>query len=43
MNAMRQVGACAGATIGAAPIGRDAPICANNEGGGVAQPGGAPQ
>jgi hypothetical protein len=35
MNAMRQAGA--GATIGAAPID------ANDEGGGVAQPRGAPQ
>jgi hypothetical protein len=41
MNAMRQDGA--GATVGAAPTGGDAPISANDEGGGVAQPRGAPQ
>jgi hypothetical protein len=40
MNAMRQAGA--GAAVGAAPTGGDAPISANNEGGGVAQPRGAP-
>jgi hypothetical protein len=40
MNAMRQAGA--GAAIGAAPIGGDAPIGANDEGGGVVQPRGAP-
>jgi hypothetical protein len=39
MNAMRQ--ASASATVGAAPIGGDAPIGANDEGGGVAQPRGA--
>jgi hypothetical protein len=41
MNAMHQAGA--GAAVGAAPIGGDAPIGANDEGGGVAQPRGAPQ
>jgi hypothetical protein len=41
MNAMRQAGA--GAAVGAAPTGGDAPIGANDEGGGVAQPRGAPQ
>jgi hypothetical protein len=41
MNAMHQAGA--GATVGAAPTGGDAPIGANDEGGGVAQPRGAPQ
>jgi hypothetical protein len=41
MNAMRQVGA--GAAAGATPTGGDAPISANDEGGGVAQPRGAPQ
>jgi hypothetical protein len=41
MNAMRQAGA--GATVGAAPTGGDAPIGVNDEGGGVAQPRGAPQ
>jgi hypothetical protein len=41
MNAMRQAGV--GATVGAAAIGGDAPIGANDEGGGVAQPRGAPQ
>jgi hypothetical protein len=41
MNAMGQ--AAAGAAIGAAPTGGDAPISANDEGGGVAQPRGAPQ
>jgi hypothetical protein len=40
MNAMCQ--ASAGATVGAAPIGGDAPIGANDDGGGVAQPRGAP-
>jgi hypothetical protein len=40
MNDMRQAGA--GAAVGAAPIGGDAPIGAN-DGGGVAQPRGAPQ
>jgi hypothetical protein len=34
MNYMRQAGA--GATVGATPTGRDAPISANDEGGGVA-------
>jgi hypothetical protein len=41
MNAMRQAGE--GAVVGAAPIGGDAPIGANDDGGGVAQPRGAPQ
>ena len=41
MNAMRQAGV--GAAVGAAPTGGDAPISANDEGGGVAQPRGAPQ
>jgi hypothetical protein len=41
MNAMRQAGA--GAPVGATPTGGDAPISANNEGGSVAQPRGAPQ
>jgi hypothetical protein len=41
MNDMRQSGA--GAVVGAAPIGGDAPIGTNDEGGGVAQPRGAPQ
>jgi hypothetical protein len=41
MNAMRQTSA--GATIGAAPTSGDAPISANDEGGGVAQHRGAPQ
>jgi hypothetical protein len=41
MNAMRQAGA--GAAVGATPIGGDAPIGANDGGGGVAQPRGAPQ
>jgi hypothetical protein len=41
MNAMRQAGA--GATVGATPIGGDASIGANDEGGGVAQTRGAPQ
>jgi hypothetical protein len=41
MNAMRQAGA--GAAVGAAPIGGDALIVANDEGGGVAQSRGAPQ
>jgi hypothetical protein len=41
MNAMRQAGA--GAAVGAAPTGGEAPISANDEGGGVAQPRGAPQ
>jgi hypothetical protein len=41
MNAMRQAGA--GAAVGAAPTGGDAPISANDEGGGVAQPREAPQ
>jgi hypothetical protein len=41
MNAMCQDGACA--TVGAASIGGDAFIGANNEGGGVTQPRGAPQ
>jgi hypothetical protein len=31
-----------GATVRAAPTGGDAPISANDEGGGVAQPRGAP-
>jgi hypothetical protein len=41
MNAMRQAGV--GAAVGAAPIGGDGPIGANDEGGGVAEPRGAPQ
>jgi hypothetical protein len=41
INAMRQAGA--GAAVGAAPIGGDAPIGANDDGGGVVQPRGAPQ
>jgi hypothetical protein len=41
MNVMCYAGA--GVVVGAAPIGRDAPIVANNEGGGVAPSGGAPQ
>jgi hypothetical protein len=41
MNAMRQAGA--GVAVGAAPTGGEAPISANDEGGGVAQPGGAPR
>jgi hypothetical protein len=41
MNAMRQAGA--GAAVGTAPTGGEAPISANDEGGGVAQPRGAPQ
>jgi hypothetical protein len=41
MNAMRQAGA--GAAVGAAPTGGEVPISANDEGGGVAQPRGAPQ
>jgi hypothetical protein len=41
MNAMRQ--ASAGAAVGATPIGGEDPISANDEGGGVAQPRGAPQ
>jgi hypothetical protein len=41
MNAMRQAGA--GAAVGAAPTGGDAPISAIDEGGGVAQPRGASQ
>jgi hypothetical protein len=41
MNAMRQAGA--GAAVGAASTGGDAPISANDEGGGVAQPRGVPQ
>jgi hypothetical protein len=41
MNAMRQAGA--DAAVDAATIGGDAPIGANDEGGGVAQPRGAPQ
>jgi hypothetical protein len=41
MNAMRQAGA--GAAIGAAPTGGEASISANDEGGGVVQPRGAPQ
>jgi hypothetical protein len=32
-----------GAAVGAAPIGGGAPIVANNEGGGVVQPRGAPR
>jgi hypothetical protein len=40
INAMRQAGA--GAAVGAAPIGGDAPIGAN-DGGGVALPRGVPQ
>jgi hypothetical protein len=41
MNAMCQAGA--GAAVGATPTSGDAPISANDEGGGVAQPRGAPQ
>jgi hypothetical protein len=41
MNAIRQAGA--GAAVGATPTGGEAPISANDEGGGVAQPRGAPQ
>jgi hypothetical protein len=41
MNAMRQAGA--GGAVGVTPTGGDAPISANDEGGGVAQPRGAPQ
>ncbi len=41
INAMRQAGA--GAAVGATPIGGEAPISSNDEGGGVAQPRGAPQ
>jgi hypothetical protein len=41
MNAMRQAGASA--AVGVAPIGGHAPISANDEGGGVAQPRGVPQ
>jgi hypothetical protein len=41
MNAMRQAGA--GAAVGAAPTGGDAPISANDKGGGVAQRRGDPQ
>jgi hypothetical protein len=40
MNAMHQAGAVA--AVGAAPTSGDAPISANDEGGGVAQPRGAP-
>jgi hypothetical protein len=40
MNAMRQAGASA--AVGAAPTGGEAPISVNDEGGGVAQPRGAP-
>jgi hypothetical protein len=41
MNAMHRAGA--GAAVGATPTGGDTPISANDEGGGVAQPRGAPQ
>jgi hypothetical protein len=41
MNAMRQAGA--GAAVGATSIGGDALVGANDEGGGVVQPRGAPQ
>jgi hypothetical protein len=41
MNAMRQAGA--GAAVGAAPTGGDAPISANDKGGGVVQRRGDPQ
>jgi hypothetical protein len=41
MNAMHQ--ASAGAAVGVVPTSGDAPISANDEGGGVAQPRGAPQ
>jgi hypothetical protein len=41
MNAMRQTGASA--AVDAAPIGGDAPIGVNDEGGGATQPRGAPQ
>jgi hypothetical protein len=40
-NVMRQAGA--GAAVGAAPTSGEAPISANDKGGGVAQPRGAPQ
>jgi hypothetical protein len=40
MNAMCQAGA--GAAVGAAPTSGEAPISANDKGGGVAQPRGAP-
>jgi hypothetical protein len=42
MNAMRQADMGAGAIVSATPIDVDAPISANN-GGGIAQPEGAPQ
>jgi hypothetical protein len=41
INAMHQAGA--GAAVGAAPTGGEAPISANDEGGGVAHLRGAPQ
>jgi hypothetical protein len=41
MNAIRQT--VMGAAVGATPTGGEAPISANDEGGGVAQPRGAPQ
>jgi hypothetical protein len=41
MNAMRQAGAAA--AVGAAPTSGEAPISANDEGGGVAQPRETPQ
>jgi hypothetical protein len=41
MNVMHQAGV--GAAVGAAPTGGDDSIGANDEGGGVAQPRGAPQ
>jgi hypothetical protein len=41
MNAMRQAGA--GVVVDATPTGGEAPISSNDEGGGVAQPRGAPQ
>jgi hypothetical protein len=41
MNAMRQAGA--GAAVGVTSTGGDAPISANDKGGGVAQPRGAPK
>jgi hypothetical protein len=41
MNVMRQAGV--GVAVGVAPTGGDAPISANDKGGGVVQPRGAPQ
>jgi hypothetical protein len=42
MNAMRQADVGVGAVVSATPIDVDVPISANN-GGGIAQPEGAPQ